>query len=661
MKKRIITGLILITLVCACILGISISAGASDPDISALPFDKELLYGRNQIKSDATDLKIYDTILEGLMNGETSIQIYPNNSYSYNAKYTVANVRGLYELVLSDNPQIFWLSNQFAYSYYNDANHTGDDAVVTKLSVNVDAGLDVASAKALFDKKIKSFTEGLNISPTASQYEKSKEILDAVVGHIVYDGTLSQAYVHSAYGALVNGLAVCDGYAELYQYLLYLNGIQSFRVTGVANSGEKTENHAWNLVRIDGQYYFSDPTWADGTNKPFYQYFNATSAYMNKTHMLFVQSVDIPVCTATAASYPMEFTFSDPAQITAGMLAEQIKQYGYARLLYTGNSVYTLSELSSFIDNNGSAIASSLGVGFGASMTQKGNEFHVYLSDETKFTEAAVSLGADFTVKYKINLSGVATNMNAVPTVKFYINGKSCTVNGTKTGNNEYVFDLSDIAPHMLGDKIKSELWINGRVFDKMFGYSVEKYCRERIADAGSTAQLKTLCADILQYGAMAQVYVGYKTDRLVNEGVTGQTAYVRPSVSDYTIVQNNPSSTASFAAAGLHFDSTNRIYYKINVTGDVSKIEMKINGAKSELKLDGDGTYKGYSGELYATQLDDSITVELYENGNLIQTLTYGVYNYVVNMDSKGGNISGLVKSLYNYSYSSNLYELQS
>lgn len=658
MKKRIITGLILITLVCACILGISISAGASSPDISALPFDKELLYGRNQIKSDATDLKIYDTILAGLMNGETTIQIYPDNSYSYNAKYTVANVRGLYELVLSDNPQIFWLSNNFGYSYYEDANHTGDDAVVTKLSVNIDAGLDVASAKALFDKRIKSFTEGLNLSSTASQYEKSKEILDAVVEHIVYDGTLSQPYVHSAYGALVNGLAVCDGYAELYQYLLYLNGIQSYRVTGVADSGNKTENHAWNLVRIDGQYYFSDPTWADGTNKPFYQYFNATSAYMGKTHILSLQPVDIPTCTATAAAYPMEFVFSDPSQITAGMLAEQIKQYGYARLLYTGDAGYTIDDLGAFVDNNGNAIASALGVGFGAYMTQKGREFHVYLSDETKFTEAAVALGADFTVKYKVNLSGVATNMNAVPTVKFYINGKSTTVNGTKTGNNEYVFDLSEIAPHMLGDKIKAELWVNGRVFDKMFGYSVEQYCKGLIADAGSTAKLKTLCADILQYGAMAQVYVGYKTDRLVNEGVTGQTAYVRPSVADYTIVQNKPSSTASFAAAGLHFDSTNRIYYKINVTGDVSGIEMKINGAVSELKPDGDGTYKGYSGELYATQLDDSITVELYENGTKIQTLTYGVYNYVVNMDSKGGNISGLVKALYNYSLSSNLYD---
>ena len=68
----------------------------------------------------------------------------------------------------------------------------------------------------------------------------------------------------TAYGALINGYALCQGYAVTVYRLLRECGIGCRVITGTAvlPSGE-TEAHAWNLVRIDGRYYNLDLTWDD--------------------------------------------------------------------------------------------------------------------------------------------------------------------------------------------------------------------------------------------------------------------------------------------------------------------------------------------------------------------------------------------------------------
>ncbi len=45
--------------------------------------------------------------------------------------------------------------------------------------------------------------------------------------------------------------------------------------------------------------------------------------------------------------------------------------------------------------------------------------------------------------------------------------------------------------------------------------YSVEEYCYDTINDAAAAATLKTLCTDMLQYGASAQTHFNYRTDKL--------------------------------------------------------------------------------------------------------------------------------------------------
>ena len=89
---------------------------------------------------------------------------------------------------------------------------------------------------------------------------------------------------HTMYGALWNNVAVCDGYAEAYQYLLRAVGIDSY----VCRSNDMY--HAWNIVYVEGQYYhvdvtYDDPVW-DVTGRVDHNYFLLSSAalYAKDTH-----------------------------------------------------------------------------------------------------------------------------------------------------------------------------------------------------------------------------------------------------------------------------------------------------------------------------------------------------------------------------------------
>lgn len=80
---------------------------------------------------------------------------------------------------------------------------------------------------------------------------------------------------YNAYGALVDGQAVCNGYAIAYSYLLQQSGIESYVLAS------DVMNHAWNLIRLDGSWYHVDVTWDDPvftSGKTFFSQYNADYA-----------------------------------------------------------------------------------------------------------------------------------------------------------------------------------------------------------------------------------------------------------------------------------------------------------------------------------------------------------------------------------------------
>ena len=63
-----------------------------------------------------------------------------------------------------------------------------------------------------------------------------------------------------AFGALLYGKAVCGGYADIFHVLMQQAGLVDFITSG--NVGPEMEGHVWNVSRLDGVWYHTDPTWS---------------------------------------------------------------------------------------------------------------------------------------------------------------------------------------------------------------------------------------------------------------------------------------------------------------------------------------------------------------------------------------------------------------
>jgi len=81
------------------------------------------------------------------------------------------------------------------------------------------------------------------------------------------------------YGGLVNGKGICLGFATTFQLLMDMAGVECITVVGAAF--RSTENHAWNMVRLDGTWTCVDSTWDEASMFPQqWMYFNVSSDWM---------------------------------------------------------------------------------------------------------------------------------------------------------------------------------------------------------------------------------------------------------------------------------------------------------------------------------------------------------------------------------------------
>ena len=114
--------------------------------------------------------------------------------------------------------------------------------------------------QALADEADRVLTS-FGFTDATSDYTKICTIYDYLCSNIVYDyehvSDGSYLMQYTAYAALLQGTAVCEGYAKAFYYLGLLSGLTPRIVTGFSNG----ETHAWNIVALDGLYYNLDATW----------------------------------------------------------------------------------------------------------------------------------------------------------------------------------------------------------------------------------------------------------------------------------------------------------------------------------------------------------------------------------------------------------------
>ncbi|MBP3238625.1 MAG: hypothetical protein J6M24_06070 [Lachnospiraceae bacterium] len=200
-----------------------------------------------------SEKSVYDKLLLGVLLQEKKIDI---KEY----KLKIEELRNVYACLRNDYPEIFWIGNDCEIYYSGKIiseclpTYLYDkDTIRTMIS-------DVTQVK----NRIITDTQGMN------DYQKAMYIFEYIIDTTVYDSQaisshekgvedISIEYARNVYGTLIKKRAICEGYSKTYQYLAQSMGIDCLYITGVS----KNQGHAWNYVKLDGEWYGLDVTWCD--------------------------------------------------------------------------------------------------------------------------------------------------------------------------------------------------------------------------------------------------------------------------------------------------------------------------------------------------------------------------------------------------------------
>lgn len=133
------------------------------------------------------------------------------------------------------------------------------------------------------------------ITDDMDNYDKELAIHDWIIKWADYDKEANSNAPNARpdpnndnpYGLLVNKKAICSGYSTTFKLFMDLLGIECILVEGTSGNNPELE-HAWNMVRIDGEWYCVDVTWDDPSgmeqsDEMTHKYFNVPSDFMRDT------------------------------------------------------------------------------------------------------------------------------------------------------------------------------------------------------------------------------------------------------------------------------------------------------------------------------------------------------------------------------------------
>ena len=205
-----------------------------------------------------------------------------------------------YTAMTYDHPELFWL--------YNGIETTiGFGSAKQETSGMYPVYFYMSEPYEKYEEQMTAFNEAADafladIDVTGSEYDIALQIHDKLIEMVTYDDIVlenSQAegnnLAHTAYGALVAdsygtpNYAVCDGYSLAFEYLCGQCGLDTVFVGGMAGGSEADAGgHAWNLVKLDGEWYEVDSTWDD------YSSYKSEIPESTNGYEYFIEALDDP-------------------------------------------------------------------------------------------------------------------------------------------------------------------------------------------------------------------------------------------------------------------------------------------------------------------------------------------------------------------------------
>lgn len=287
-------------------------------------------------KSDETKTGVSDDdIFSGIVESLENMSMVSEYSCIVDADRTEKIINTIRE----KRPELFWITG-FTTTYLSKK---------TKIEIDVMNGYNTEELETMYDDIVASADELIRQIPAPlDTYGTVVFVHDYIIRNCEYhtEGAESGEYGlwSSAYGCLVDGQAVCQGYAEAFQYIMNRLDIEC----GICRGFAKGNRHAWNYVNIDGDYYWIDLTWDD----PISEYgeigeIKHTYCLIDDKRLMYTRTIDndrdfIPQCNAMHSNYFVRngtylTSYSD---IAVTDILNRYAHTGKAEIMFSDATVY---------------------------------------------------------------------------------------------------------------------------------------------------------------------------------------------------------------------------------------------------------------------------------------------------------------------------------
>lgn len=175
--------------------------------------------------------------------------------------YTVGDFWDALGIVAVD-PEYYWAASQFGFGYIDSNGNSSPQRTERLTSISLYYAVPTNTVPDVINATEAKVSEALTWIPNnATRFQIVQALHDYLVRNCVYDRSTVNEVVspsRTAYGALANGKAVCQGYSLAYKLLLRRAGVPAVYV------GSDSMQHAWNMVQMENNgWYHVDVTWDD--------------------------------------------------------------------------------------------------------------------------------------------------------------------------------------------------------------------------------------------------------------------------------------------------------------------------------------------------------------------------------------------------------------
>lgn len=311
---------------------------------------------------DEVQQKIYLEMLNALIDLKSGVSL---------STVDKSELDFIFACVMNDHPELFYVEGYQYTEYTLGGITTGITFSGTYSMTNEEA----KQTQAKIEQKIEECFRQVPLNE--DEYSTVKFLYEWLINNTEYDKSVENN--QNICSVFLEGRSVCQGYAKAMQYMLQKAGIQCMLVTGFTNG----ERHGWNLVKVNGSYYYLDPTWGDAsyasngnidsTAEGFlpsinYDYFLVTTDEITRTHSI-EKVVELPLCLAADDNYfvreGLYIDSYDEERLALIFNSEEVKTAGYVTLKCGSSDSYDMTvqtlidsqKIFDFIDKQDTSIA----------------------------------------------------------------------------------------------------------------------------------------------------------------------------------------------------------------------------------------------------------------------------------------------------------------